>query len=88
MNRSPSLGYAVRATDTAHKEGDMEEAIRTDPESQFTALQIVVAAIADTLRDDPKFQQNLAARSILDGLPLSPEGKAKVKLSIERLAGR
>ncbi len=66
----------------------MEEAIRTDPESQFTALQIVVAAIADTLRDDPKFQQNLAARSILDGLPLSPEDKAKVKLSIERLTGR
>ncbi|MGA6182792.1 hypothetical protein ACPEH1_16895 [Stenotrophomonas sp. NPDC077421] len=66
----------------------MEEVVKTDRESQFTALQLVVAAIADTLRDDPKFQQNLTARMALDGLPLSPEEKAKVKLSIERLTRR
>jgi hypothetical protein len=66
----------------------MEEVVKTDRESQFTALQLVVAAIADTLRDDPKFQQNLTARMALDGLPLSLEEKAKVKLSIERLTRR
>lgn len=66
----------------------MEEVVKTDRESQFTALQLVVAAIADTLRNDPQFQQNLTARMALDGLPLSPEEKAKVKLSIERLTRR
>ncbi|HGM7334247.1 TPA: hypothetical protein ACKQCJ_000544 [Stenotrophomonas maltophilia] len=65
----------------------MEEATKTDRESQFTALQVVVAAIATTLKDDPKFQSNLALFSDLANSPIPEKDKAKVKLSIKRLTG-
>jgi hypothetical protein len=45
MNGSPSLGYAVRATDTAHKEGDMEN-------GEIQLLKAEVEKLKEELREN------------------------------------
>lgn len=65
----------------------MDKAVVTDRESQLTALQIVVSAMASAMKGNPQFMTMVA--QMLENWPESesdPGGK-KVRLSVSRLLG-
>lgn len=66
----------------------MSSGIQTDLNSQITALQVVVSALALTAKADSEFTATI--ERITQSLPELPNdpGNLKAKLSIQRLIGQ
>lgn len=67
----------------------MSQATAEAWDAQMTALQIVVGALAYTLKDDPAFQKALANLREMEHMKsFTEEQKVRVRKSIDRLIVR